>query len=128
MRCRIPRIHSIMLSKNKRGEDWQEASHGLAKQKSQFSMCAVSQSSGKCGTGKIRPVEFKPNKRPCYQRTSSSSFASFFFFFFFFCFIFFVFFFFFFFFCFFFSFYFFFVFFFLQLMVTVLMRFASVTI
>ena len=27
MRCRIPRIHSTMLSKKKRGVDWQEASH-----------------------------------------------------------------------------------------------------
>ena len=47
MLCRIPRIHSTMLSKKKRGVDWQEASHGWAKQNNQFSMCAVSQSSSK---------------------------------------------------------------------------------
>ena len=31
MRCRIPIIHSTMLSKKRRGVDWQEASHGWAK-------------------------------------------------------------------------------------------------
>ena len=30
MRCRIPRIHSTMLSKKNRGVDWQEASHEWA--------------------------------------------------------------------------------------------------
>ena len=52
MRCRIPRIHSTMLSKKKRGVDWQEASHGWAKQNNQSSMCAVSQSSSSKGLGK----------------------------------------------------------------------------
>ena len=47
MRCRIPKIHSTMLSKKKKGVDWQEASHGWSKQNSQSSMCAVSQSSSK---------------------------------------------------------------------------------
>ena len=47
MRCRVPRIHSTMLSKKKRGVDWQEASHGWAKQNNQSSVCAVSQSSSK---------------------------------------------------------------------------------
>ena len=47
MRCRIPRIHSTMLSKKKRGVDWQEASHGWAKQNNQSSVWAVSQSSSK---------------------------------------------------------------------------------
>ena len=47
MRCRIPRIHSTMLSKKKMGVDWQEANHGWAKQNSQSSICAVSQSSNK---------------------------------------------------------------------------------
>ena len=47
MQCRIPRIHSTMLSKKKRGVDWQEACHGWAKQNSQSSLRAVSQSSSK---------------------------------------------------------------------------------
>ena len=47
VQCRSPRIHSTMLSQKKRGVDWQEASHGWAKQNSQPSMCAVSQSSSK---------------------------------------------------------------------------------
>ena len=47
VRCRIPRIHSTMLSKEKRGVDWEEASHGWAKQNNQSSMCEVSQSSSK---------------------------------------------------------------------------------
>ena len=41
MRCRIPRIHSTMLSRKKRGVDWQGASHGWAKHNNRFSMCAV---------------------------------------------------------------------------------------
>ena len=41
VRCRIPRIHSMMLFKNRRGVDWQEASHGWGKQISQSSMCAA---------------------------------------------------------------------------------------
>ena len=45
MQCRIPRIHCTMLSKKKRGGDWQEASHRWAKQDNQSSICAVSQSS-----------------------------------------------------------------------------------
>ena len=45
MWCRIPRIQSTILSKKKRGVDWQEASHGWAKQNSQSSMCVASQSS-----------------------------------------------------------------------------------
>ena len=45
--CRIPRIHSTMLSKEKRGVEWQEASPGWAKQNSQSSVCAASQSSSK---------------------------------------------------------------------------------
>ena len=60
MRCRIPRIHSTMLSKKKRGVDWQEASHGWAKQNNQSSVCAVSQSSSKVMDWEKRPVEFKP--------------------------------------------------------------------
>ena len=47
MRCSIPRIHFTMLSKKTRGVDCQEASHGWAKQNSQSSMCAASQSSSK---------------------------------------------------------------------------------
>ena len=47
MRRRIPRIHSTMLSKKKRGVDWLEASHGWAKQNNQSSVCAVTQSSSK---------------------------------------------------------------------------------
>ena len=43
MRCRIPRLHSTMLSKKKRGVGW----HGWAKQNNQSSMCAVSQNSSK---------------------------------------------------------------------------------
>ena len=42
-----PKTRSTMLSKKKRGVDWQEASHGLAKQNNQSSICAVSQSSSK---------------------------------------------------------------------------------
>ena len=48
-----------MLSKKKRGVNWQEASHGGVEENSQPSMCAVSKSSSK-GLGK-RPFEFKPN-------------------------------------------------------------------
>ena len=40
-----------MLSKKKRGVDWQKESHGLVKQKRQSSMSAASQSSGKYGSG-----------------------------------------------------------------------------
>ena len=47
MLCRIPSIHSTMLSKKKRGVEWQEASHGWAEQNNQSSMCALSQSSSK---------------------------------------------------------------------------------
>ena len=47
-----------MLSKAKRGIDLQEASHGWAKQNSQFIMRAASQASE--GLEKKRPVEFKP--------------------------------------------------------------------
>ena len=47
MLCRIPRIHCTMLSKKKRGVEWQEASHGWAKQNNQSSMCALLQSSSK---------------------------------------------------------------------------------
>ena len=47
MRCRIPRIHSMMLSKKKRGVDGQDASHGWAEQSNQSSKCAVSQNSSK---------------------------------------------------------------------------------
>ena len=47
VRYRIPRIHSTMLSKKKRGVDWQEARHGWAKQNSPSSMFAASQSSSK---------------------------------------------------------------------------------
>ena len=69
MRCRIPRIHSTMLSKKKRGVDWQKASHGRAKQNNQFSMCAVSQSSSKQGTGKNAQLSSSPTTRHCCQRT-----------------------------------------------------------
>ena len=40
-----PRIHSTMLSKNKMAVDWQEASHGWAKQNILLNMCATSHSS-----------------------------------------------------------------------------------
>ena len=60
MRCRFTRIHSKMLSKKKRGVDWQDASHGIPKQNSQSNMCLVSHSSSKLVTGKKRPVEFQP--------------------------------------------------------------------
>ena len=52
MRCRFSRIHSTMLSKKKRGVDWQEASHGWVKQNSQSSMCAVSHTQASKGLGK----------------------------------------------------------------------------
>ena len=44
MLCWISIIHSMILSKKKRGVDWQEASQGWAKQNSQSSICAASQS------------------------------------------------------------------------------------
>ena len=54
MRCRIPRIHSTMLSKKKTGVDWQEASHGWAKH-----VCSLTELK-QVRDWEIRPVEFKP--------------------------------------------------------------------
>ena len=44
VRCRIPSIHSMTLSKKKRDVDWQKASHAWTKQTSQSSMCVTSYS------------------------------------------------------------------------------------
>ena len=69
MRCRIPknRLHDAV--KEEKGVDWQEASHGWARQNNQSSMCAVSQSSSKQGTGKNAQLSSSPTTRLCCQRT-----------------------------------------------------------
>ena len=59
MRCRIPRIHSTMLSKKKRGVDWQEAWLGQAEQSIQH-VCRLAEFKLLRDWGKKRPVELKP--------------------------------------------------------------------